>query len=108
MGIRPLVGRRFHGRLGRSRQVHEERFEIVVEAGLYRFVHALLEFFGAEPTCSEMITKLCDGTVSLGIADSERSLLRGLGLRRAVWGGPHPHHIPSGKVKPPRNVSSHD
>jgi hypothetical protein len=74
MGIRPLVRARFHAWLGRSRQVNEERLEIVVEAGFYRLVHALLEFFGAEPTCSEMITKLSDGTVSLGIADSECSL----------------------------------
>ena len=108
MDIRPLLGPRFRARLGRARQVNEERVEIVVEAGLYRLVHALLEFFVTQPTCSEVITKLSDGTVPLGIADSEWSLLCGLGLRRAVGGGSHPHHIPPGEVQPSRNVSSHD
>ena len=66
---------------GCPRQVNEERFEIFVEAGLYRLVHTLLKFLRIEPACGEVITKLRDGTVSLGVADSEWSLLDGPGLR---------------------------
>src|SRR5687768_6987755 len=106
MSLRPMVGPSLDGRLGHPRQVNKERFQIVVEACRYSFVYALLEFFCIEPTCGEMITKGGDGTVSLGVTDSEWSFLNGLGLHLTVRRGPHPHHVPPGKVEPPRNVSS--
>src|SRR5215203_5057537 len=108
MGIRPTIRPRLHGWLGRPRQVSKERFQIVVEACGYRFVYALLKFLCVEPTCGEVITEGGDGTVSLGVTDSEWSLLYGLGLHLTVRRGPYPHHVPPGKVEPPRNVSSHD
>ena len=103
MGIGPAVRPRLHARLGRPREVNKERFEIVVEAGPYRLVHALLEFFGGEPTCSEVITELSATelrgllpTLESGMVPKMEACLRAVegGLTRAtVVDGRVPHAL---------------
>src|SRR6188472_937407 len=108
MKIGPLIGVGLHVGLHGPRQIGEQRFEVLIEAGLEGLIHTLIKLLRCQPTCSEVITKSCDRAVSLRIADSHGNPMGGPRLHRPVRHRPHPQGVARGKTYSAWVVTSHE